>query len=38
MSNLPDFKDYCEEACRKLWGEPTSTTTKELRWNGGDEY
>jgi hypothetical protein len=35
MSNLPNFKAYCEAACKKLWGEPDSKTKKELRWNGG---
>jgi predicted P-loop ATPase len=38
MINLPNFKDYCEAACVKLWGEPDSRTKKELRWNGGDAY
>jgi predicted P-loop ATPase len=38
MSNLPDLRDYCEEACIKLWGKPNSRTSKELRWNGGDAY
>src|SRR5215831_15130194 len=35
MSNLPNFEDYCEAACKKLWGEPDTKTKKELRWNGG---
>src|SRR5262245_34894149 len=34
-SNFPDFKQYCEAACIKLWGQPDSRTKKELRWNGG---
>jgi hypothetical protein len=38
MSNLPDFKAFCHDACIKLWGEPDKRTTKELRWNGGDAY
>ena len=38
MSNLPDFKQHCEAACIKLWGEPDRRTSKELRWNGGDAY
>jgi hypothetical protein len=38
MNNLPDFKRFCEDACVKLWGEPTKRTKKELRWNGGDSY
>jgi len=38
MINFPNFKDYCEAACRKLWGEPTSQTKKELRWNGENGY
>ena len=35
---LPNFFDYCEEACIKLWGDPTSRDRKELRWNGADAY
>jgi len=35
MINLPNFKDYCEAACIRLWGEPDSRTKKELRWNSG---
>jgi hypothetical protein len=38
MSNFPDFKAYCHDACIKLWGEPDKRTKKELRWNGGDAY
>jgi len=38
MSDLPDFKQYCEPACIKLWGEPDKRTKKELRWNGSDAY
>jgi hypothetical protein len=38
MSDLPDFAQYCEPACIKLWGEPDKRTKKELRWNGGDAY
>jgi putative DNA primase/helicase len=38
MNNRPDFKQYCEPACVKLWGEPDKRTNKELRWNGGDAY
>jgi len=36
--NRPDFRQYCEAACIKLWGEPDKRTKKELRWNGGDAY
>jgi Family of unknown function (DUF5906) len=36
--NVPDFKQYCEAACIKAWGEPDKRTKKELRWNGGDAY
>ena len=38
MAHLPDFKQFCEAACIKLWGEPDKRTRKELRWNGGDAY
>jgi hypothetical protein len=38
VSNLPDFKQYCEAACIKVWGEPDKRSKKELRWNGGDAY
>jgi hypothetical protein len=39
MSDLPNFRDYCEEACRKLWGQPSSATARELRWeNRADAY
>jgi putative DNA primase/helicase len=39
VSNFPDFSQYCEKACRKLWGEPTRATKKELIWNSdGDDY
>src|SRR5215472_4970833 len=38
MSDLPDFSQHCEAACRKLWGEPSWRTPKQLRWNGGDTY
>jgi hypothetical protein len=38
MTTLPDFKQYCEAVCIKLWGEPDKRTRKELRWNGGDAY
>jgi Protein of unknown function (DUF3631) len=37
-SELPDFSQYCEATCIKLWGEPDKRTKKELRWNGGDAY
>jgi hypothetical protein len=36
--NRLDFRQYCESACIKLWGEPDKRTKKELRWNGGDAY
>lgn len=36
--SLPDFGQFCEAACVKLWGEPTRKTKKEWRWNGGDHY
>jgi hypothetical protein len=38
MTNLPNFKDYCEAACIKLWGEPDKRSKKELRWENGDAY
>jgi predicted P-loop ATPase len=38
MSNLPDFSQFCEAACIKLWGEPDKRTKKELRWTNGDAY
>jgi hypothetical protein len=38
MNDLPNLKDYCEAACLKLWGKPAHTTSRELRWNGGDAY
>jgi hypothetical protein len=38
MTNLPNFREYCEPACIKLWGQPDNRTAKELRWNGGDAY
>jgi hypothetical protein len=34
----PDFRDYCEAACVKLWGEPDKRTKTELSWKGGDAY
>ena len=36
--DFPDFKQFAEAACIKLWGEPDKRTRKELRWNGGDAY
>jgi uncharacterized protein DUF3631 len=36
--NLPDFKQFCEQACIKLWGEPQLRTPKQLRWSGDDAY
>jgi hypothetical protein len=38
MSNVPNFRDLCESACIKLWGEPHRRTQKELRWNDGGAY
>src|SRR5262249_51467633 len=38
MSDRPNLKEHCEAACLKLWGQPSSTTAKELRWNGADAY
>jgi hypothetical protein len=38
MINVPNFKDYCEAACIRLWGEPNKRDRKELRWNGDDAY
>jgi hypothetical protein len=41
MRSLPDFKQYCESACIKLWGEPDKRTTgtkARLIWNGADAY
>jgi Family of unknown function (DUF5906) len=37
MTNLPDFKAFCEAACIKLWGEPNGRTKKELRWKNGSD-
>ena len=36
--DLPNFRDFCEAACVKLWGEPDSRNVGELRWNGADTY
>src|SRR5262249_7111992 len=38
MSNRPDFNQFCEAACIKLWGEPSHRSRSELRWNGADGY
>jgi hypothetical protein len=38
MSRVPDFRDLCESACVKLWGEPDRRTAKELSWNGANSY
>jgi putative DNA primase/helicase len=38
MNNLPDFSQFCEAACIKIWGEPDKRTKKELRWTNGDAY
>jgi hypothetical protein len=38
MTNVPNFRDYCEAACIKLWGEPDRRTAKELHWNGSNGY
>jgi hypothetical protein len=38
MNNLPDFSQFCEATCIKLWGEPAKRTKKELRWENGDAY
>src|SRR5262249_13811536 len=35
---FPDFKQYCEAACKKLWGEPNKRTTKELIWKDGKTF
>jgi hypothetical protein len=35
---LPNFRDFCEAACVKLWGEPTKRDRKQLRWEGADAY
>jgi len=37
-SPLPDFAQYCEAACIKLWGEPNKRTTDELIWKGGKTF
>jgi putative DNA primase/helicase len=34
MSALPDFSQFCEAACIKIWGEPQLRTPKQLRWSG----
>jgi hypothetical protein len=38
MRELPDFSVHCEAACRRLWGEPSRSTPKQLHWNGGNAY
>src|SRR5215469_293559 len=38
MSELPDFSQFCEAACIKIWGEPQLRTPKQLRWSGNDAY
>jgi putative DNA primase/helicase len=38
MSDLPDFAQFCEATCIKLWGEPQLRTPKQLRWAGDDAY
>jgi hypothetical protein len=38
MSNIPNFRNFCESARIKLLGEPDRRTHKELRWDGGDAY
>jgi hypothetical protein len=35
---LPNFRDFCEQACISLWGEPDKRDRKQLRWNGADAY
>jgi putative DNA primase/helicase len=37
MTDFPDFKSYCRDACIKAWGQPDRVTKKELRW-GTDTY
>ena len=32
MTDLPNFSDYCEAACKALWGDPDQTNRKEMRW------
>jgi putative DNA primase/helicase len=36
--DFPNFRDYCEAACIKLWGNPSNRDRRELRWNGSDAY
>jgi putative DNA primase/helicase len=36
MTNLPDFSQFCEAACVKIWGEPQLRTPKQLRWSGNN--
>src|SRR6516164_10547689 len=38
MSKFPDFSQFCEAACLKVWGEPQLRTPKQLRWSNGDGY
>ena len=38
MINVPNFEDFCESACVRLWGEPDKRDHKELRWEGHDAY
>jgi hypothetical protein len=37
MSELPDFRAYCADACMKAWGEPDRKNQKSWRW-GKDAY
>jgi hypothetical protein len=38
MSKFPDFSQFCEAACIKIWGEPQLRTPNQLRWSGNDAY
>src|SRR5262245_38083589 len=38
MTGRLDFNAYCEAACLKLWGPPSSRNKRELRWDGEDAY
>jgi hypothetical protein len=38
MIRVPNFRDFCEAACIKLWGEPNKRTPKELCWHGSNSY
>ena len=36
MSKFPDFSQFCEAACIKIWGEPDLRTPRQFRWSGNN--